>query len=80
MLGGTVVNVTGPCFELTDRIRCRFDNYKQVVCAVIDINQAACVQPLLYAEGFIDFAIAINTGNFDLKGQYILLLVSWIRF
>ena len=71
MLGGTVVNITGPCFEKTDKIRCRFDT-EEVVGTVIDRNRAICVQPFVKAEGYIRFAIAIDSGRYDWKGKYFI--------
>ncbi|XP_034937613.1 protein mesh isoform X2 [Chelonus insularis] len=71
MLGGTVVNITGPCFEKTDKIRCRFDT-EEVVGTVIDRNRAICVQPFVKAEGYIRFAVAINSGRYDWKGKYFI--------
>lgn len=71
MLGGTVVNITGPCFEKSDKVRCLFDT-KEVIGTVININRAICVQPFVMAEGYIRFAIAINNGRFDWKGKYFI--------
>ncbi|XP_044012971.1 protein mesh isoform X2 [Aphidius gifuensis] len=71
MLGGTVVNITGPCFEPNDKVRCRFDT-EEVVGTVIDTNRAICIQPFVKAEGYIRFAIAINSGRYDWKGKYFI--------
>ena len=71
MLGGTVVNITGPCFEPLDKIRCRFDT-EVVVGTVIDRNRAICIQPYVKAEGYIRFAVAINSGAYNWKGKYFV--------
>ncbi|XP_008548218.1 protein mesh isoform X3 [Microplitis demolitor] len=71
MLGGTVVNITGPCFEKTDKVRCLFDTV-DVMGTVIDVNRAICVQPYVQAEGYIRFAVAINSGRYDWKGKYFI--------
>ncbi|CAH1106298.1 unnamed protein product [Psylliodes chrysocephalus] len=70
MLGGTVVNITGPCFNLNDRIRCKFDVSDEVVGHVVDRNRAICVQPLLYSEGWVNLQIAVNSEAFKWKGKY----------
>lgn len=71
MLGGTVVNITGPCFEPDDKIICRFDT-EDVVGTVIDRNRAICIQPFVKAEGYIPFAIAIGSGRYDWKGKFFV--------
>uniref|UniRef100_A0A6P7FJN2 Protein mesh isoform X1 n=1 Tax=Diabrotica virgifera virgifera TaxID=50390 RepID=A0A6P7FJN2_DIAVI len=70
MLGGTVVNITGPCFNLNDRIRCKFDVSNEVFGYVVDKNRAICVQPQLYAEGWVNLQIAVNSEAFKWKGKY----------
>lgn len=72
MLGGTIVNVTGPCFDKTQRITCRF-NTLRVPGAVIDKNRATCVMPRLYATGYIDFYVEVEGSN-DLhwKGKFLV--------
>ncbi|XP_033217639.1 protein mesh isoform X2 [Belonocnema kinseyi] len=71
MLGGTVVNITGPCFEKDDKVKCRFDT-EDVVGTVIDRNRAICIQPFVKAEGYIRFAISIGSGRYDWKGQFFI--------
>ncbi|XP_011314141.1 protein mesh [Fopius arisanus] len=71
MLGGTVVNITGPCFLPKDKIKCRFDT-EEVFGTVIDRNRAICIQPFVKAEGYIRFAIVVNNGQFDWKGKFFI--------
>lgn len=72
MLGGTIVNITGPCFfKNTDRVNCRFDT-EDVVGKVIDTNRAVCVQPPLMAEGYVRFEVAINTETYKWKGKFFV--------
>lgn len=71
MLGGTVINITGPCFEPDDKVRCRFDT-EVVVGTVVDRNRAICVQPFVKAQGYIRFSISIGSGKYDWKGQYFV--------
>ncbi|XP_015127010.1 protein mesh [Diachasma alloeum] len=71
MLGGTVVNITGPCFLPKDKIKCRFDT-EEVFGTVIDRNRVICIQPFVKAEGYIRFAIVVNNGQFDWKGKFFI--------
>lgn len=71
MLGGTIVNITGPCFNPNDRITCRFDT-ESVLGAVIDVNRAVCVQPRFYHNGYARFEVAINNEPFKWKGRYFV--------
>ncbi|KAL1460106.1 hypothetical protein WDU94_012044 [Cyamophila willieti] len=71
MLGGTVVNITGPCFEPGMKIRCKFD-IVDVVGTVVDRNRAICVQPFLMAEGYVIFDIKIGEGQYNWKGKYFV--------
>lgn len=71
MLGGTVVNITGPCFEPNDKVRCRFDT-EEVYGTVIDKNRAICIQPYLLVEGYVTFAIAIGSGKYNWRGKYFV--------
>ncbi|CAH0391044.1 unnamed protein product [Bemisia tabaci] len=71
MLGGTVVNITGPCFTPNMKIRCKFD-IVDVVGTVVNKNRAICVQPLLMAEGYVIFDIAIDDDKYNWKGKYFV--------
>ncbi|CAH0719205.1 unnamed protein product, partial [Brenthis ino] len=71
MLGGTVVNITGPCFQPNDRISCRFDT-ESVIGAVVDSNRAICVQPRFWHNGYARFEIAINNEPYKWKGKYFV--------
>lgn len=71
MLGGTVVNITGPCFSPDERVACRFDT-DEVIGTVIDRNRAICVQPFLKAQGYIRFEISIGVDKFKWRGRYFV--------
>jgi sushi domain-containing protein 2 len=71
MLGGTVVNITGPCFDTGERVTCRFDT-EEVVGHVIDTNRAICVQPFLKAQGYIRFEISIGVERYKWRGRYFV--------
>ncbi|XP_059481831.1 protein mesh isoform X2 [Neocloeon triangulifer] len=71
MLGGTIVNITGPCFEEHEKIICRFDT-EDVVGVYVDRNRAICVQPFVMAEGYVRFEVAIGDNKFNWKGKYFV--------
>lgn len=71
MLGGTIVNITGPCFELQDKISCKFDD-TIVDGHVVDVNRVVCVQPQLYVEGYVYLEISIGPGKYKWRGQYFV--------
>ncbi|XP_014210478.1 protein mesh [Copidosoma floridanum] len=71
MLGGTVVNITGPCFLPNDKVRCRFDT-EEVTGTIIDTNRAICIQPFVKVEGYVRFAVAVNNGRYDWKGFFFI--------
>lgn len=79
MLGGTIVNITGPCFDPDDRISCRFDT-ETVVGAVVDKNRAICVQPRFYHNGYARFEVAINNEPYKWKGQFFVGKILALKF
>lgn len=72
MLGGTIVNITGPCFAPKEKITCIFDIAPPVVGVVVNRNRAICVQPPLMAEGWVRFEIAVGNERFKWKGKYFV--------
>lgn len=71
MLGGTVVSITGHCFDPKDKIECQFDTVS-VTGRVVNVNRAVCIQPYVKAEGFIRFAVKVNSRKYDWKGKYYI--------
>ncbi|XP_066592875.1 protein mesh isoform X2 [Prorops nasuta] len=71
MLGGTVVNITGPCFTKDMKVKCMFDK-QMVMGTVINSNRAICIQPFIHAEGYILFSVAIGEGTYDWKGKFFI--------
>jgi len=69
MMGGMMVNVTGPCFSPDRRIICRFDT-QDVVGKYVDQNRAVCIMPRVYATGYVDLTLSIDGGNFNWKGRF----------
>lgn len=70
MLGGTIVNITGPCFTPEVQVRCVFDVGNVVYGVFINKNRVVCVQPRILIEGWIDLEIAVGNDNFKYKGKY----------
>ncbi|XP_030370476.1 protein mesh isoform X2 [Scaptodrosophila lebanonensis] len=71
MLGGQVVNITGPCFDPDIRVTCHFDT-ESVLGHYVDRNRVICVQPFLKAEGYIRFQISLGTQRFKWRGKYFV--------
>ncbi|XP_055381254.1 protein mesh isoform X2 [Condylostylus longicornis] len=71
MLGGTVVNITGPCFDKSQRVVCHFDT-EDVVATVVDSNRAICVQPFLKAQGYVRFEISVGNERYKWRGKYFV--------
>jgi len=70
MLGGTLVNLTGPCFEPGMRVTCRF-NTRDSDGVVLDMNRASCIMPTFTeAEGWVDFEVSLNSGPYYWKGMF----------
>eukprot|EP00096_Caligus_rogercresseyi_P016873 TRINITY_DN996_c0_g2_i3.p1 TRINITY_DN996_c0_g2~~TRINITY_DN996_c0_g2_i3.p1 ORF type:complete len:1255 (-),score=221.80 TRINITY_DN996_c0_g2_i3:184-3948(-) len=69
MLGGTMVNMTGPCFLPKMRVTCRF-NTKDSEGVVLNENRASCIMPWTEAEGWVDFELSLDGGPFYWKGKF----------
>lgn len=59
MLGGTLVDVTGPCLDPSSIIYCRFDNFKAEA-VYRGTNQATCISPPLMYHGYVDLTISVD--------------------
>ncbi|CAL4067748.1 unnamed protein product, partial [Meganyctiphanes norvegica] len=71
MMGGTLVNVTGPCFKKGFRLTCQFDT-TSADGVVLSDNRAACIMPRLFVSGYVDFSISINGGPYYWKGKFFV--------
>ncbi|XP_035701228.1 protein mesh [Folsomia candida] len=67
MLGGTIVNVTGPCFNSSQEYYCRFRD-KKVKAVVINGNRASCVMPQIFAAGYIRVSFGAEVNGTATKG------------
>ncbi|XP_054262064.1 protein mesh isoform X2 [Macrosteles quadrilineatus] len=74
MLGGTAINITGPCFLPGMKIKCRFDT--EGVDGFVDTslwpNRAVCVMPFVMAEGYVKLDISIDGGAYNWKGNFFV--------
>lgn len=59
MLGGTLVDVTGPCLDPNSIIFCRFDNFKAEA-VWRDTNRATCISPPFMYHGYVDLTISVD--------------------
>lgn len=71
MLGGNVVNVTGPCFDPKDTIHCTFGTV-EVQGIYVDRNRAICIQPQLKVQGPIIVTVRLNSNNFCWRTRYFV--------
>ena len=71
MMGGTLVNVTGPCFEESYRVMCGFDAMN-VEAKVISKNVAVCVMPRVTYTGYTDVTLSINGGPYLWKAKFFV--------
>jgi hypothetical protein len=73
MLGGVPVNISGPCFNSHERLKCRFDGNIVDAIYVNNIMRVTCIAPTLASVGPIKLAVSIDGGNtFPYETQYIV--------
>lgn len=70
MLGGTLVNITGPCLSPNSIIVCKFENWK-VEGYYRDPNHATCISPPVMYHGYIDLTVSVDDKTLFL-GRYYL--------
>ena len=75
MLGGTVLTVSGPCFDNladTSNIKCKFGD-TVIQAEIIDTTRAQCILPMLLRTGRIPVALSTDNGeNYDHSGLITL--------
>uniref|UniRef100_T1JC62 Sushi domain-containing protein n=1 Tax=Strigamia maritima TaxID=126957 RepID=T1JC62_STRMM len=63
MLGGTIVNVTGPCFtDKNKQIKIKFHD-TPVICSYRERNMATCVTPRIFTAGYIDVSASTDVAG-----------------
>ncbi|KAI1296786.1 Protein mesh [Halotydeus destructor] len=70
MLGGTMVNITGPCLSPDSIIVCRFENWKSEG-FYRDPNHASCISPPVMYHGYIDLTVSVNDETLFLGRFYL---------
>lgn len=70
MLGGNMVNVTGPCIQPDMIITCNFDNWK-VPAIYRSPNHASCISPPVQYHGYIDLSLTVNDKTIFLGRYYV---------
>ncbi|XP_071814005.1 sushi domain-containing protein 2-like isoform X2 [Apostichopus japonicus] len=77
MLGGTIVSIIGPCFDMeTSNVVCRFGT-QTVNGTVTSDSLAECATPVCLRVGPIAVEISLDGGvNFDFHGNFIYLSPS----
>ena len=62
MLGGTLVRVSGPCFEPSDDVTCLFGDISTPG-VFIDQESVACISPAMSAIGRVEVMLEILRSN-----------------
>ena len=77
MLGGTLVNVTGPCYSPEDIIECMFENWPTKG-VYIDKNRVSCISPPVMYHGYVDLTVRVN-GIIDFYGRFYIRMFFFIN-
>ena len=79
MLGGTPVQIAGPCLQRTDSIICTFDGI-EVLGVYISEMIAVCISPQLTSIGRIPFQMTVyaNSGGVKFQGEAIFFSSKWL--
>ena len=70
MLGGTLVNITGPCLRPESIIVCKFENWKSVG-IYRDHNHATCITPPVMYHGYVDLTVTVDDRTLFLGRFYL---------
>lgn len=72
MLGGMVVNVSGPCIRPGDSVVVLFDEYT-VSCKEVNMGRASCLLPKFHKIGLINCKISHDGGmSFPFVGTFYI--------
>ncbi|GAU98628.1 hypothetical protein RvY_09748 [Ramazzottius varieornatus] len=73
MLGGDMVNVTGPCFLPNSQIRCKFGQY-ETQGSYINPVQAKCPTPTMFEAGWREFGVSVDGGRtYNFRGEFFVV-------
>ena len=71
MLGGDNLIISGPCYQPTDHIVCKFPNGRTKNGSYISNIRASCTVPMLFVTGKLEIKMSLNGGrSFDFKGSF----------
>ncbi|XP_064481211.1 protein mesh-like isoform X2 [Ornithodoros turicata] len=72
MLGGTLINVTGPCLLPDDKIECQFQDMSGQRFPAIyrDANHATCLMPPVFFHGYVDITVSVGRGDSMFYGRF----------
>lgn len=70
MLGGTMVNITGPCLQPNSIISCKFENWR-VDGIYRDENHATCISPPVLYHGYVDLTVSVDDRTLFLGRFYM---------
>ncbi|KAF7495260.1 Protein mesh [Sarcoptes scabiei] len=70
MLGGTLVNISGPCLNEDSIIECTFENWP-VKGVYRDKNHASCISPPVMYHGYVDLTVRVD-GKIDFYGRFYI--------
>ena len=78
MLGGTPVQVAGPCLRQTDEIICAFDGI-EVPGVYMSERIALCICPQLTSVGRVPFQMTVFAdGAITFRGEVIFFSSKWL--
>ena len=73
MLGGASINISGPCFNQRDRLKCRFGATVVDAIYVNNIMRVTCIMPTMAVVGPIKVGVSIDGGNsFPFETEYVI--------
>lgn len=77
-IGGTTVNLQGPCFSLNKtEILCRFGEFGTVPGLILSEFRATCVSPLAAYPGNVDLSVSFDGGdNFTSTGSFTYMRMT----
>ena len=74
MLGGTMINFTGPCLQPESIITCKFENWRTQA-IFRDVNHASCISPTVMYHGYIDLQVTVDDRT-QFLGRYYNRMLS----
>lgn len=68
-LGGTAINLAGPCFTPEDIITCTLEGGIRMAGMYVSEDAALCVSPYLETRGWKELTVTVMTGE-DQNARY----------